>query len=163
MQRAARPARVVVTAGGTHEPIDPVRFIGNRASGRMGFALGQRRPRSGCAGHVTAGGTAPPPAAVDLVCVETAIEMRDAVHAAINGADLLIMNAAVADFRPAEWPSARSRRPTIKRSRCALVRNPDISGRVGPAPRYPVKIGFAGETHDLEAYACAKLAHKGWI
>lgn len=156
-----RGRRVVVTAGGTHEPIDPVRFIGNRASGRMGFALASAARDRGAQVTLIAGPAAlPPPAAVDLVCVETAIEMRDAVHAAINGADLLIMNAAVADFRPAELAERKIKKADDQVLTLRLVRNPDILGGLAQR-RDLVKIGFAAETHDLEAYARAKLAHKG--
>ncbi|HEX9370940.1 MAG TPA: bifunctional phosphopantothenoylcysteine decarboxylase/phosphopantothenate--cysteine ligase CoaBC [Roseiflexaceae bacterium] len=156
-----RGRRVVVTAGGTHEPIDPVRFVGNRASGRMGFALASAARDRGA--HVTliAGPTAlPAPAALDVVRVETALELRDAVHAAIDGADLLIMNAAVADFRPAELSSEKIKKGDDKELILRLVRNPDILA--GLADRRDIlKVGFAAETSQVLEYARSKLDRKG--
>ncbi len=156
-----RGRRVVVTAGGTHEPIDPVRFVGNRASGRMGFALAAEA--RDCGAHVTliAGPTAlPPPPAVDLVRVETTLQMRDAVHAAVPGADLLIMNAAVADFRPAEFADRKIKKGDDEQLELLLVRNPDILGGLAERREF-LKVGFAAETNDLEAYARSKLDRKG--
>lgn len=156
-----RGRRVVITAGGTHEPLDPVRYVGNRASGRMGFALAAEARDRGA--HVTliAGPTAlPPPSAVDLVRVETALQMRDAVYAAIAGADLLVMNAAVADFRPAEFADRKIKKGDDEELLLRLVRNPDILGGLA-ARRELLKIGFAAETNDLEAYARSKLDRKG--
>src|SRR6266542_2186354 len=156
-----RGRRVVISAGGTHEPIDPVRFVGNRASGRMGFALAAEARDRGA--HVTliAGPTAlPAPAALDVVRVETALELRDAVHAAIDGADLLIMNAAVADFRPAELSSEKIKKGDDEELTIRLVRNPDIlAGLVDR--RDLVKVGFAAETQNLVEYARSKLERKG--
>lgn len=156
-----RGRRVVVTAGGTHEPIDPVRFVGNRASGRMGFALATAARDRGA--HVTliAGPTALPlPAAVEALRVETALELRDAVHAAIDGADLLIMNAAVADFRPAELSSEKIKKGDDEELLLRLVRNPDILAGLA-ARRDLIKVGFAAETRSLLEYARSKLERKG--
>jgi phosphopantothenoylcysteine decarboxylase/phosphopantothenate--cysteine ligase len=156
-----RGLRVVVTAGGTHEPIDPVRFIGNRSSGRMGYALAAEARDRGA--HVTliSGPTSlPPPAAVALVRVETALEMQQAVERAIDAADLLIMNAAVADFRPAEMSSRKIKKGDDEQLQLRLVRNPDILAGIA-ARREPIKVGFAAETHDLLTYARDKLARKG--
>ena len=156
-----RGRRVVVSAGGTHEPIDPVRFVGNRASGRMGFALASAARDRGA--HVTliAGPVAlPPPPAVELVRVETALEMRDAVHASIEQADLLIMNAAVADFRPAELAAHKIKKGDDEELSVRLVRNPDILAGLA-ARRDFIKVGFAAETRDLAAYARSKLERKG--
>ncbi|MFN8502877.1 bifunctional phosphopantothenoylcysteine decarboxylase/phosphopantothenate--cysteine ligase CoaBC [Kouleothrix sp.] len=156
-----RGRRVVVSAGGTHEPIDPVRFIGNRASGRMGFALAGAARDGGAQVTLVAGPAAlPPPPAVDLVRVETALQMRDAVYAAVEGADLLIMNAAVADFRPAERAERKIKKGDDDEMLLRLVRNPDILAGLA-ARRDLVKVGFAAETHDLAAYALSKLERKG--
>ena len=156
-----RGRRVVVTAGGTHEPIDPVRFIGNRASGRMGFALAAEARDYGAQVTLIAGPTAlPPPPAVDLVRVETALQMRDAVHAAVLGADLLIMNAAVADFRPSEFADRKIKKGDDEQLGLLLVRNPDILGGLAERREF-LKVGFAAETNDLEAYARSKLDRKG--
>ena len=156
-----RGRRVVISAGGTHEPIDPVRFIGNRASGRMGFALAGAARDRGAQVVLIAGPTAlAPPAAVELVRVETALQMRDAVHAAIDGADLLIMNAAVADFRPAELSGEKIKKGDDEELMLRLVRNPDILASLA-ARRDLIKVGFAAETTSLIEYARAKLERKG--
>jgi phosphopantothenoylcysteine decarboxylase / phosphopantothenate---cysteine ligase len=156
-----RGRRVVVTAGGTHEPIDPVRFVGNRASGRMGFALAvEARDRGADVTLIAGPATLPPPAAVALVRVETALDLRDAVHTAIDGADMLIMNAAVADFRPAELASQKLKKGDDEELTVRLVRNPDILGELA-GRRDLVKIGFAAETQSLLEYARSKLERKG--
>jgi phosphopantothenoylcysteine decarboxylase / phosphopantothenate---cysteine ligase len=164
-----RGRRVVVTAGGTHEPIDPVRFVGNRSSGRMGYALAaEARDRGARVTLISGPSTLPPPVAVDLVRVETALELRAAVHAAIDGsggesgrgADLLIMNAAVADFRPAARASEKIKKGDDEELSVRMVRNPDIlAGLAGR--RDFVKVGFAAETRDLVEYARSKLDRKG--
>jgi phosphopantothenoylcysteine decarboxylase/phosphopantothenate--cysteine ligase len=152
---------VVVTAGGTHEPIDPVRFIGNRASGRMGYALATEARDRGAQVTLISGPTLlPPPPAVDLVQIETALELREAVHAAITGADLLIMNAAVADFRPAQMIDQKIKKGDAEELTLRLVRNPDILAEL--ADRHDlIKIGFAAETENLLEYARSKVARKG--
>jgi phosphopantothenoylcysteine decarboxylase / phosphopantothenate---cysteine ligase len=156
-----RGRRVVVSAGGTHEPIDPVRFVGNRASGRMGFALASAARDRGAQVVLIAGPTAlAPPAAVEVVRVETALELRDAVHAAIEGADLLIMNAAVADFRPAELSNEKIKKGEDETLTLRLVRNPDILAGLADR-RDLVKVGFAAETKNLIEYAQSKLERKG--
>ena len=153
--------RVVVTAGGTHEPLDPVRYIGNRASGRMGYALATEARDLGA--HVTliSGPTSlAAPAALEFIQIETALELRDAVHTAIDGADLLIMNAAVADFRPAEQSTRKIKKGDDEELVVRLVRNPDILAGLA-ARRDLIKVGFAAETQDLIAYARSKLERKG--
>src|SRR5947208_16996260 len=102
---ACRP--VVVTAGGTHEPIDPVRYVGNRSSGKMGYALATEARDRGADVILISGPVAlEAPYGVELRTVETALQMRDAVQSAITGADWLLMSAAVADFRP-DTPAAQ--------------------------------------------------------
>lgn len=156
-----RGRRVVVSAGGTHEPIDPVRFVGNRASGRMGFALAAEARDRGARVTLVAGPTAlPAPAAVEVVRVETALELREAVYAAIRDADLLIMNAAVADFRPAVLSSEKIKKGDDEELLLRLVRNPDILAGIADR-RDLVKVGFAAETQELLAYARSKLDRKG--
>jgi len=156
-----RGRRVVVTAGGTHEPLDPVRFIGNRASGRMGYALACEARDLGAQVTLINGPTSlPPPAALDVIPIETALELRDAVHTAIDGADLLIMNAAVADFRPAEQSGHKIKKGDDEELVVRLVRNPDILAGLA-ARRDLIKVGFAAETQDLIAYARSKLDRKG--
>lgn len=156
-----RGRHVVVTAGGTHEPIDPVRFIGNRASGRMGYAIAAAaRDRGASVTLISGPATVQPPAAVTLMRVETAIEMQREVESAIANADLLIMNAAVADFRPAVVAGQKIKKGDDEELTIRLVRNPDILASIAHR-RDLVKIGFAAETHDLLAYARDKLERKG--
>jgi phosphopantothenoylcysteine decarboxylase/phosphopantothenate--cysteine ligase len=150
---------VVVTAGGTQEPIDPVRFIGNRSSGKMGYALAEAaRDRGATVILVTAPTALRPPDRIDVRPVSTAQEMRDSVHAAIVGADAIIMAAAVADYRVAEVADHKLKRGpddlTIR-----LVANPDILAGLAGAPL--IKVGFAAETENLLANARGKLVRKG--
>ena len=156
-----RGRRVVVTAGGTHEPIDPVRYVGNRASGRMGYALATAARDLGATVTLISGPTnLAAPAAVEFIRIETALELRDAVYGAINGADMLIMNAAVADFRPAELSDRKIKKGEDQELLLRLVRNPDILAGIAER-RDLIKIGFAAETHDLFEYARSKLERKG--
>ncbi len=169
---------VVITAGGTQEPIDPVRYVGNRSSGKMGYALAEEARDRGA--HVTliSGPVAlQAPYGVKLQAVDTALQMRNAVHEAIVDADVLIMSAAVADYRPAA-PAARKikKGETQQGSDGAdgltlhLVQNPDILGELVHAPdeqlenvRIPqrlVRVGFAAETNDIVRNAQAKLEAK---
>ncbi|HEY0607454.1 MAG TPA: bifunctional phosphopantothenoylcysteine decarboxylase/phosphopantothenate--cysteine ligase CoaBC [Herpetosiphonaceae bacterium] len=151
---------VVVTAGGTHEPLDPVRFIGNRASGQMGFALAEAARDEGAQVVLIAGQTtAPLPQGVDVVHVETAGQMHDAVHAAIDDADLLIMNAAVADYRPAQMADHKMKKTEADLT-IALERTADILQSL-VANTQPIKVGFAAETNDLLTYAADKMRRKG--
>lgn len=151
--------KVIVTAGGTHEALDPVRFIGNRSSGQFGYALAAAARDEGAAVTLISGPTALPPlAAVESVMVESAQQMHDAVHAALGGADLLIMNAAVADYRPAQQ-SAHKIKKTSATLSLELERTPDILGSLHAIGR-PLKIGFAAETDDLAMYAADKLDRK---
>ncbi len=156
-----RGRRVVVTAGGTHEPIDPVRFIGNRASGRMGYAIAAAaRDRGASVTLISGPATAQPPPAVTLIRVETALDMQREVVSAIASADLLIMNAAVADFRPATASEHKIKKSDDEELTIRLVRNPDILASIAHR-RDLVKVGFAAETHDLLTYAREKLERKG--
>ncbi len=153
--------RVVISAGPTHEPIDPVRFLGNRSSGKMGFALAAEAAARGAQITLVAGPVAlPTPPSVERVDVTTALEMRDAVHALAADADLIVMTAAVADFRPRN-PEDRK----IKRARgvpsLELEENPDIlAGLPAVAPR-ALRVGFAAETEPSVEEAHSKLARKG--
>lgn len=156
-----RGRRVVVTAAGTHEPIDPVRYVGNRSSGRMGYALAAEARDRGAEVTLISGPTSlPPPLAVTLVRVETALDMQAAVHQAIEEADLLIMNAAVADFRPAAASEQKIKKGDDEELLLRLVRNPDILAGLADR-RHLVKVGFAAETQNLLDYAREKIARKG--
>jgi phosphopantothenoylcysteine decarboxylase/phosphopantothenate--cysteine ligase len=149
--------RVVVTAGGTQEPIDPVRYITNRSSGKQGYALAEAARDRGAVVTLITSADLPPPGAVTVVRVRSAIEMLDAARSAVIGADALIMAAAVADYR-VEVPADRK----IKKEAggppaIALVENPDILKSIeGPA----VRVGFAAETDDLLRHAARKLETK---
>jgi phosphopantothenoylcysteine decarboxylase/phosphopantothenate--cysteine ligase len=151
--------RIVVTAGGTQEPIDPVRYIGNRSSGKMGYAVAAAARDRGAGVVLVSGPTAlTPPEGVDMQRVTTAEEMRSAIHAAIAGADAIIMAAAVADYRVAEMADHKLKRgPSDLTLR--LVPNPDIIAGLAGEPL--VKVGFAAETEDLIANARGKLERKG--
>lgn len=156
-----RGRKVVVSAAGTHEPIDPVRYIGNRASGQMGYALASMARDLGAQVTLISGPSKlQPPTAVEVILVETALEMQAAVETAVNGSDLLIMNAAVADFRPAEFVTRKIKKGNDETLNLELVRNPDILAGLA-ARRDFIKIGFAAETHDLVEYASSKLERKG--
>jgi phosphopantothenoylcysteine decarboxylase/phosphopantothenate--cysteine ligase len=155
--------RVVVTAGGTREPIDPVRYLGNRSSGKMGNALAHAAAGLG-AGVMLITTVAPPPpkSGVQVIRVETADEMNDAVHAALPGAVALLMAAAVADYRPARVAASKLKKDARPWS-MELVPTTDIlaSLRDDPARNGVLVVGFAAETDDLMANAQAKLAAKG--
>jgi phosphopantothenoylcysteine decarboxylase/phosphopantothenate--cysteine ligase len=157
--------RVLVTAGPTQEPIDPVRYVGNRSSGRMGYAIAQAAWRRGAEVTLVTGPSAlAPPYGVELVPVETAVEMHTAVAARISEADVSIFSAAVADFRPAEPQTRKVKREESDGSMVvSLEENPDVASDTR-ALRKPgsVTIGFALETDDLVANAARKLEKKGF-
>jgi phosphopantothenoylcysteine decarboxylase / phosphopantothenate---cysteine ligase len=152
--------KVVVSAGGTREPLDPVRYIGNRSSGTMGYAVARAAAEAGAGVTLVSGPVAlAPPVGVERISVETASEMQSAIVAATHDADLLIMAAAVSDFRP-EHASARKIKKETGQDHLdlRLVRNPDILASLDrPAL---VRIGFAAETDDLLANARKKLDAK---
>jgi phosphopantothenoylcysteine decarboxylase/phosphopantothenate--cysteine ligase len=153
--------RVVVTAGGTREPIDPVRYLGNRSSGRMGFALAQAALDRGAAVDLIAGPTSlAAPVGAAVVRVESAEQMGRAVTAACAAADALLMSAAVADYRPAAVAAAKIKKEAVLTEwSLPLVKNDDILA--GIRRDGLIKIGFAAETSDLERHAREKLARKG--
>jgi phosphopantothenoylcysteine decarboxylase/phosphopantothenate--cysteine ligase len=162
--------RVVVTAGGTHEPIDPVRYIGNRSSGRQGFAIAAEARDRGAEVTLIAGVTSlPTPYGVARIDAETAQAMHAAVLDACRGADVLVMNAAVADFAPESVAERKiKKRETAGGDGADLVlrlqRTPDILGDLAErAAEYPdlVRVGFAAETGDPVDYARDKLRRKG--
>jgi phosphopantothenoylcysteine decarboxylase/phosphopantothenate--cysteine ligase len=155
--------QVVVTAGPTYEDIDPVRFIGNRSSGRMGFAIAAEAARRGAAVTLVSGPTAlTPPAVAELVRVRSAQEMHDAVLAHAD-ADAVVMAAAVADYMP-EAAAPQKVAKTDEAVRLVLKRTPDILSALGTRRvmdgRPAVLVGFAAETQDLVARAADKLRRK---
>ncbi|GAA2549641.1 phosphopantothenoylcysteine decarboxylase/phosphopantothenate--cysteine ligase [Neomicrococcus aestuarii] len=174
---SARPFEgkiVTISAGGTREPLDPVRFLGNRSSGRQGVAIAQAALDAGAdVRFVAAHMDVPAPEGVILTTASTALELHEAVFEAARGADVLIMNAAVADFRPSEYADSKIKKqddhadPIIH-----LVRNPDILADVVAerdandfSTLPPLIVGFAAETGDTSGsvleYGAAKLARKG--
>lgn len=153
--------RVLVTAGPTREPIDPVRFIANRSSGKMGFAVAEAFANQGADVTLVAGPVAlATPPKVQRVDVETAREMHDAVLTAVTGQDIFVATAAVADYRPADAAVQKVKKsaPTMD---LVLTRNPDILAEVSARPERPFCVGFAAETQDLAEYAKQKLQAKG--
>ncbi len=169
--------RVVVTAGGTQEPIDPVRYLGNRSSGKMGYALAtEARDRGAHVILISGPVVLDVPYGVEVRRVETAIQMRDEVYDAVIDADVLVMSAAVADFRPSEVATQKIKKSESQERNeqngffLRLVRNPDILEELADsvstntgnerAGRRLVRVGFAAETSNLIAYASAKLIAK---
>ncbi|MFE0346592.1 bifunctional phosphopantothenoylcysteine decarboxylase/phosphopantothenate--cysteine ligase CoaBC [Streptomyces griseoluteus] len=156
---------VVVSAGGTREPLDPVRFLGNRSSGKQGYALARTAAARGArVTLVSANASLPDPAGVDIVHVGTAVQLREAVVKAAADADAVVMAAAVADFRPAVYASGKIKKKDGQEPEpVALVRNPDVLAEVSAERARPglVVVGFAAETDDVLANGRAKLARKG--
>lgn len=152
---------VLVTAGGTHEPIDPVRYIGNHSSGKTGFAIAGEAARRGARVFLVAGPShLPDPFGCEVVRVQTALQMRAAVLARSDACDLIVMAAAVADFRPAVAAGEKIKK-TDAPGAIPLERNPDILAELGARGGRAVLVGFAAETADVEANAIAKLEAKG--
>jgi phosphopantothenoylcysteine decarboxylase/phosphopantothenate--cysteine ligase len=155
--------RVLVTAGGTREPIDSVRFVGNRSSGRMGFALAARAARRGASVTVVAANVAlPRPPGAELRLVETAAELADACAELFPSCDVLLMAAAVADFRPASPAAGKIKKDAGAPDTIALERTEDVLAGLAAARRADqTVVGFAAEHgEDALAYAREKLARK---
>jgi phosphopantothenoylcysteine decarboxylase/phosphopantothenate--cysteine ligase len=155
---------VLVSAGGTREPLDPVRFLGNRSSGRQGYALARTALARGAEVTLVAANVSlPDPAGAKVVRVGTAAELRVAVLEAAATADAVVMAAAVADFRPAVRADQKIKKGDAAPAAIELVRNPDVLAEISRdrthAPQ--VVVGFAAETHDVLANGRAKLAAKG--
>ena len=162
--------RLLVTAGGTREPLDPVRYLGNRSSGKMGYAIAAEARRRGAVVELVAGPTAlPDPDGVAVTHVETALQMREAVLKLAEDADVVVKAAAVADFRPATYSAQKLKKDRADLSAVALERNPDILAELGElaarrredgAPA-PLLVGFAAETDLEEERGRDKLHRKG--
>ena len=149
--------RIVVSAGGTREPIDPVRVIGNRSSGKMGYAIAEAaRDRGADVVLVSAPTALNPPVGMEVVQVETTIQMRDAIVNATAKADALIMAAAPADFRPVATAESKIKRKAEKIT-LELVENPDILGAVKSDL---IRVGFAAESENVVENATEKLKRK---
>lgn len=159
-QHDLRGVRVLITAGPTYEPIDPVRFIGNRSSGKMGYAVAEAALAHGAAVRLITGPTAlTPPSGADVVHVQTAQQMFEAVQTAFEECDVFIATAAVADYRP-ERPLPAKRKRTSERWTLHLVANPDILGTVAQHKGDRVVVGFAAETDKILHHAQEKLTNK---
>lgn len=149
---------LVVTAGGTQEPIDPVRHITNRSSGKMGYAIAEAaRDRGAIVTLITAPTALPAPAEVETILVQTALQMREAVLKASAQADAVIMAAAVADYRPVKIAESKIKREAVPKLTLELVKNPDIISEISDKV---IKVGFAAESENLVENARIKLRKK---
>ncbi len=160
-KESLRGIRVLITAGPTYEPIDPVRFIGNRSSGKMGYAVAQSALERGAEVVLVSGPTTlPAPAGARVIRVQTAAQMLDAVEKEFNQCDVFIATAAVADYRPeTTLPYKRKRRRDVWSLR--LVSNPDILGTMAKRRTHQLLVGFAAETDKALENAQEKLKSKG--
>ncbi|SPF40235.1 fused 4'-phosphopantothenoylcysteine decarboxylase; phosphopantothenoylcysteine synthetase, FMN-binding [Candidatus Desulfosporosinus infrequens] len=152
--------RVLVTAGGTQEPLDPVRYLGNRSSGRMGYAIAQALQETGAETILLSAPTdLPTPSGVTRISVQTALEMYDAVLARFLEVDVVVMAAAVADYRPAVQAEQKIKKDGTNCT-LELVPNPDILAELGRRKTTQILIGFAAETENLLANAQSKMQRK---
>lgn len=161
-QGALADLRVVVNAGPTYEDIDPVRFLGNRSSGKMGFAIAEAASLAGAEVTLVAGPVAlATPAKVALrVDVRSALQMRDAVLEAVRNADIFIATAAVADWRVAKYTARKIKKGPRGAPVLELMENPDILAEVAALDPRPFVVGFAAETERLAERAREKLERK---
>src|SRR3982074_3568113 len=152
--------RVLITAGPTRERIDPVRFISNRSSGKMGFAVAQAAREAGAAVVLVSGPVSlPTPAAVRRIDVESAADMLNAVLGEVDRTDIFISTAAVADYRPAAAAGQKIKK-TSDRMELSMERTADVLATVAARPNRPFVVGFAAETESVEQHARAKLLKK---
>ncbi len=150
---------ILITAGGTQEAIDPVRYIGNHSSGKMGYALAQAAQAAGAKTILVSAPTKlPVPSGVDFVGVDSAQTMKEAVEARYDQVDVVIMAAAVADFRVAHVEDQKIKK--MESMTLELIKNPDILESLGKTKSHQILVGFAAETQNLVAYGQAKVAKK---
>lgn len=155
--------RVLITAGPTREALDPVRYISNYSSGKMGFALAQACVDAGALTTVIAGPVAlSTPVRVQRKDVVSAQDMFNAVMAEIDTTDIIIATAAVADYRPSVVAAEKIKKQTSDTMTLELVKNPDIIASVAALERRPFTVGFAAETQHVEQYAHEKMQRKNW-
>ncbi|WP_330319770.1 bifunctional phosphopantothenoylcysteine decarboxylase/phosphopantothenate--cysteine ligase CoaBC [Streptomyces clavifer] len=156
---------VVISAGGTREPLDPVRYLGNRSSGKQGYALARTAVARGALVTLIEANTGlPDPAGADVLRVGTAVQLREAVLKAASDADVVVMAAAVADFRPADYATGKIKKKDGQEpAPLTLVRNPDILAEVAADRARPgqIVVGFAAETDNVLANGRDKLRRKG--
>ena len=156
-----RGLKVLVTAAGTREPIDPVRYVGNRSSGKMGYAVAQMAAERGADVLLISGPSAlTPPANVRVVNVETTQEMLDACLEAYEAVDIVIKAAAVADYRPRDVADQKIKKKTDDALTIVMDKNPDILKTLGARKTHQVLVGFAAETQNLLANAREKVQKK---
>ena len=155
-----RGTRVLVTAGATREYIDPVRFITNRSSGKMGYAIAEAAAQRGAEVRLVSGtATVPPPAGIEIQHVETTLDMYDALLDVFNETDIVIMAGAPADYRPSEFTPHKIKK-TAETLTLPLERNPDIAQTLGERKTHQTLVCFAAETNDLLENAKKKLIRK---
>ena len=159
-ERLLMGTRVLLTAGPTREPLDPVRYLGNRSSGRMGYALATALVNLGAEVVLVTGPTVlSPPQVTKIIRVETALEMHRAVMNEVGECAIFIATAAVADYRPIETAAHKFNKESADLT-LQLIRNPDILAEVAALETSPFTVGFAAETEDLERHARTKLVTK---
>jgi phosphopantothenoylcysteine decarboxylase / phosphopantothenate---cysteine ligase len=154
---------VVVSAGGTREAIDPVRFIGNRSSGKQGYAIASEAAERGASVTIVSTVKLPAPPGATVIAVESAAEMHEALTRVASGADVVVMSAAVADFRPVNPADRKIKKDPAAQDAPTVVleRTPDILAGLGATkPAGQILVGFAAETHDLAVHAMDKLQRK---
>ena len=150
---------ILVTAGGTQESIDPVRYIGNRSSGKMGYAIAEQAARMGAKVILVSAPTSLPiPSGVDFISVDSAVSMQEAVEARYNDVNVVIMAAAVSDFRVLH--KAEQKIKKIESMTIELVKNPDILQGLGTKKSHQILVGFAAETEHVIKYGQDKVAKK---
>lgn len=161
-ESALAGVHVVIDAGPTYEDIDPVRFLGNRSSGKMGFAVAAAAVAAGAEVTLVAGPVAltTPPGVARRIDVRSALEMRDAVLGAVREADIFIATAAVADWRVAEYSAHKIKKGPSGAPVLELVENPDILAEVAAGNPRPFVVGFAAETDHVSEHGREKLARK---
>lgn len=153
--------KVIITAGPTREAIDPVRYISNHSSGKMGYALAQAAVEAGAHTVLISGPTQlAPPERVEFISVTTAEDMLAASLAQVKGCDVFIASAAVADYRPAQIATQKIKKSAEEKITLELVKNPDIVAQVAALDAKPFTIGFAAESENLLEYAQQKLTRK---
>lgn len=156
-----RGLKILITAAGTREPIDPVRYVGNRSSGKMGYAVAQMAAERGADVLLVSGPSAlTPPANVRVVNVETTQQMLDACVEAYDAVDIVIKAAAVADYRPRDVADQKIKKKTDDALNVTMDKNPDILKILGSKKTHQVLIGFAAETQNLLANARDKVVKK---